>query len=1114
MLQIRNISKTYQTGSLIQTALDHVSFNLRDSEFVAVLGPSGSGKTTLLNIIGGLDRYDEGDLIINGISTKDYKDRDWDTYRNHAVGFVFQSYNLIPHQTILSNVELALTIAGIGRKERRERALIALDEVGLKDQAHKRPNQLSGGQMQRVAIARALVNDPDILLADEPTGALDSKTSLQVMELLKEVAKDRLVVMVTHNPELAQRYASRIINLKDGQIVSDSDPCEDPKRIVQKRSRPSRKAHMSYLTALSLSFNNLLTKKGRTILTAFAGSIGIIGIALILALSTGFQNYINDIQEDTMSSYPLTIQSETSNVFGALISSRIEAGGDIEDGLVREQMMITSMMNSIGSNDLKSFKHWLENSKDLYGDDLTHIGYTYSVAPRIYTKDVTGAIVQLNPNTLMSSIYSDSAASLLTSISSSSAMGVFSEYDFDTLPDNCELLKGEWPDSYDEVLLVLPDKGRIADLMVYSLGLRDNSELKTLISDVMSGNESKIKNEPMTLTYDDLLNVELKLVDVSDLYRYNEKYGTYEDMSDNRIYMNRIFDSSETLKITGVAYVTGDNSSMAGVLYCHELIEHVIDKASSSKIVARQLADRDIDVFSGNSFDEENKKQDLDFNDMISIDEDMLKNAFKINVNPDDFTFDMLSEEQMQAIVMNSANTAAQAIVNGPDRTTLISLFTLLNSSILNNSITAYEALPEVIREETVDDSTVKYLLLQDDKLELIRQGITGENYKTALNNILNNLPDGMSVPPEIAGMLRMMLTDEDYAGLADDVTKMYDVYFNALRSAPGFNPEDASILYDDSDPDNIRYGTASIGRGLLIAAAISDESALSNTSAIVNRIMNDYVVAMIAGQIGLATAEMLKPMTESFSSLSDLFNGDLMTVDTDAFAKAFRFNLDEEELSRLMSSMMTSSSASYSNNLINLGYQDLDDPTTISLYFRDFDAKEHFLSLLKEYNDNAVDDDHKIKYTDFTGILMSSVQTIINAVTYVLIAFVSISLVVSSIMIAVITLISVMERTKEIGILRAIGASKHNISSIFTAETFIIGLLSGVIGVGVSWLLIIPINKIIHSLTDIDKINAVLELPAAIVLIVIAVLLTIFAGFIPSKKASRQDPVVALRTE
>ena len=1114
MLQIRHISKTYRTGELVQQALDDVSLNLRDNEFVAILGPSGSGKTTLLNIIGGLDRYDDGDLIINNVSTKNYKDRDWDTYRNHTIGFVFQSYNLIPHQSVVRNVELALTIGGISARERKARALEALERVGLAEHAHKRPNQLSGGQMQRVAIARALVNNPDILLADEPTGALDSKTSIQVMELLKEVAKDRLVVMVTHNPELATTYANRIVNLKDGHIVSDSNPFEVEDLPLNDKPAKVKRARMSYLTALSLSFNNLLTKKGRTILTAFAGSIGIIGIALILALSTGFQNYINDIQEDTMSSYPLTIQSETSNVFGALISSRIEASGEIEEGLVREQMMITSMMNSVGSNDLKSFKHWLETSKDLYGDDLTNISYTYSVAPRIYTRDVTGAIVQLNPNTLMSSIYSDSAVSLLSSISSSSAMGVFSEYDFAKLPDDCELLKGEWPDSYDEVLLVLPDKGRIADLMVYSLGLRDNSELKTLISDVMAGNESKIKNEPMTLTYDDLLNVKLKLVDVSDIYKYNDKYDTYEDMSDDRVYMNNLFDASETLKITGVAYATGDNSSIAGVLYSHDLIDHVISLASSSPLVAKQLSNRDIDVFSGNSFDEENKKQDLDFNDMISVDEDMLKNAFKVNIDTDDLSFDMLSETQMQAIVMNSANTAAQAIVNGPDKTTLISLFTLLNSTILNNTITAYEALPDVIREVTVEEIMTKHLILDDEKLALVRQGITGENYKIALNNILNNLPEGMDVPPEIASMLKMMFTDSDYAGLAADVAKMYDLYFNALRATPGYNPEDASILYDDSDPNNIRYGFPPVGRGLLIAAAISDESALTNTTAIINRIMNDYVVAMIAGQIGLATAEMVKPMMESFSSLGDLFNEDFMSVDTDAFAKAFNFNLDEDELSRLMSSMMTSASASYSNNLINLGYQDLDDPTTISLYFKDFDAKEHFLSLLKDYNDNAIDDDHKIKYTDFTGILMSSVQTIINAVTYVLIAFVSISLVVSSIMIAVITLISVMERTKEIGILRAIGASKRNVSSIFSAETFIIGLLSGAIGVGVSWLLIIPINKIIHSLTDIDNINAVLELRSAIILVIIAVLLTIFAGFIPSKKAAKQDPVIALRSE
>ena len=1112
MLQLKHISKTYRTGELIQQALDDVSLNLRDNEFVAILGPSGSGKTTLLNIIGGLDRYDEGDLIINNVSTKNYKDRDWDTYRNHTVGFVFQSYNLIPHQSVLRNVELALTIGGISSRERKQRAKEALERVGLIEHAHKRPNQLSGGQMQRVAIARALVNNPDILLADEPTGALDSKTSIQVMELLKEVARDRLVVMVTHNPELANTYANRIVNLRDGHIISDTNPFEVPEMPLNDKPAKVKKARMSYLTALSLSFNNLLTKKGRTILTAFAGSIGIIGIALILALSTGFQNYIDEIQEDTMSSYPLTIQSETSNIFGALLSSRIEASGEIDEDLVREQMMITSMMNSVGSNDLKSFKEWLENNRDLYGDDLTNIGYTYSVSPRIYTRDVTGAIVQLNPNTLMSSIYSDSAASLLSSISSSSSMGVFTEYDIEKVKENCELIKGEWPDNYDEVIIVLSEKGKIPDLLVYSLGLRDNSELKTLISDVMSGNETKIKNEPMTFTYDDLMRVRLKLVDVSDLYKYNDKYNTYEDMSGDKVYMDKTFENGETLKITGVAYVTSDNSSMAGVIYSRGLIEHVIDKASASSLVHKQLADKDIDVFSGNSFDEENKKGDLDFNDMISVDEDMLKNAFKINISADDFTFDTLSEAQMQAIVMNSANTAAQAIVNGPDKTTLISLFTLLNSTMLNGYINTYEQIPGVIRVD--EETSTKYLLIQDEAIQTIKGSINAENYKTALMNILNNLPEGMDVPPEIASMLKMMFTDEDYAGLANDVSNMLDIYFNTLKQTPGYSQEDNSILYDDSDPNNIRYGIAGVSRNILIATCLSDESALVNTTAVINKIMNQYVVAMIAGQIGMATAQMLEPMMESFTSLGDLFGEDIISVDTDAFAKAFNFNMDEEELSRLMSSMLTSSSASYSNNLINLGYQDLNDPTTISLYFKDFDAKEHFLSLLDDYNDKAIDEDHKIKYTDITGILMSSVQTIISGVTYVLIAFVSISLIVSSIMIAVITLISVMERTKEIGILRAMGASKHNVSSIFSAETFIIGLLSGVIGVCTSWILIVPINNIIHKLTDATKINAVLELRAAIVLVIISVVLTIVAGFIPSKKAAKQDPVIALRSE
>ena len=1084
-------------------ALDDVSLNLRDNEFVAVLGPSGSGKTTLLNIIGGLDRYDEGDLIINNVSTRNYKDRDWDTYRNHTIGFVFQSYNLIPHQSILSNVELALTIGGISRKERKKRALKALAEVGLEDQAHKRPNQMSGGQMQRVAIARALVNNPDIVLADEPTGALDSKTSVQVMELLKKVANDRLVVMVTHNPELANEYANRIVNLKDGKIISDSNPFIVPDMPLEKKAKKVRKARMSYLTALSLSFTNLLTKKGRTILTAFAGSIGIIGIALILALSTGFQNYIDKIQEDTMSSYPLTIQKETSNVFGALISSRISDDEEIPEGSVREQMLITSMMNSVGTNDLKTFKKWLEDNQERYKDYISDITYSYSVSPRIYTKDITGAIVQLNPNTLMSSIYSDSAVSLISSFSSSSSMGIFTEYDFDVLKEDCELLRGRWPENYDEVIIVLSQKDKIADLMVYSLGLRDNSELKTLINDVMSGEESDIHNEPMTLTYEDLMNVDLRLVEVSSLYKYNVKYNTYEDMTNDKDYMNTVYNNSTPLKITGVAYSTSNDSSIAGVIYSHNLVQHVIDKASKSSLVQKQLRNKDVDVFSGNSFDEENKQNSLDFNDMVSIDENMLKNAFKINISEDDFSFDMMSEQEMSNIIFDCAKTAADMINSSPDRTTILALLTAVNTQFLTVKINTYEFTHKTGNDEI-------YLLLVDDDLQGVADSIDGEAYKNAVSGLIEIMKQ---TNPEIAQMSQMIaiLTDDQYNKLAEGVRSMFTDYYEQIKKDQGY--AEGKIKYTVGENNTVTYGETLTNNTLLLNETTTNQTALTNTTQVSNEIMENLLTYMIAAQIGVATGKIMTPMANSLSSLGNLFSGDIMTVDTDAFAKAFNFDMDEDEVSRLMSSMLTSSNASYSNNLINLGYQDTDDPSSISLYFRDFDSKESFLALLDEYNENT-DEDTKLRYTDLTGLLMSSVKTIVDVVTYVLIAFVSISLVVSSIMIAVITLISILERTKEIGILRAMGASKRNISSIFSAETFIIGLLSGLLGIGFTYAVIPLINKIIHAVTDNYNVNAVLPAQGAISLVIIAVVLTIIAGFIPSKKAAKQDPVVALRTE
>ncbi|MCI7157169.1 MAG: ABC transporter ATP-binding protein/permease [Solobacterium sp.] len=1125
MLQIKNISKTYKTGNFIQKALNEVSLNLRDNEFVAILGPSGSGKTTLLNIIGGLDKYDSGDLIINGISTKNYKDKQWDTYRNHTIGFIFQSYNLIPHQTILSNVELALTIAGISKKEKTKLALDALDKVGLKEQAHKKPNQLSGGQMQRVAIARALVNNPSIVLADEPTGALDTKTSIQVMDLLKEVAKDRLVVMVTHNPELAKKYANRIVNLKDGVIIDDTNPYKG----LESGSNPGLNlmgsnlppAHMSFLTALSLSFNNLLSKKGRTILTAFAGSIGIIGISLILALSTGFQNYIDKIQDDTMSSYPLTIQSETTNVFTALLQAHVPNDKEeADDGLVHEQLMISSMMDSVGSNDLKSFISYLNDNENLYKDDVKKISYAYSITPRIYTKDITDTIVQLNPSTLMSSIYSDSAASLLSSMSAANAMGIFVESDKETLESNTNLIKGRYPEKYNEVMLVLKDKDKIPDLLVYSLGLRDNKVLNQLVNDIMTNHESDIKDEAKTFTYDELINRQLKLINTSDLYRYNSKYDTYEDMSNDKEYLEDIYNKSEGLIITGVAY-SNDNSSLTGIIYYDSLVDHVIDIAKDSPLVKKQLSNPDIDVFSGNKFDEDKEKSGLNFNDMVSIDQDKLKNAFKFNLDTS-----AIRDTDYASIILNNSNDIKETITSTTDSfvgvinntyksfgTTLIDSY----NKMFTQTVTIATSCPNDNYVDVTDPSKGCIFNEGDDYVEINSYKYVPNNYISTsyvyygeyspldpnvktVDFFINTFDSNGDFNNSI-DLVCQNLKDKTYINLTKDDIKniayeMFRTYFDEIRKNGNFDSTTNLIKADDLiDVDTVENTVLTNSASSIYGQAYNSAKELIN---------------MLAAK-GVASA-----VQESTTPLIKVFEGmdKAITFDTQAFSSAFNFDMDEDELSRLMSSMLTSSSASYKNNLINLGYQDKEEPTSISFYFNDFESKDNFQNLIDTYNQQVKDEYKDISYTDMTGLLMSSVSTIINAVTYVLIAFVSISLIVSSIMIAVITLISVMERTKEIGILRAMGASKHNVSSIFNAETFIIGLLSGFIGVGISSLLTIPINNLIHKLTDVYDINAVLNLKPALILVLISVLLTMLTGFIPSKKAAKQDPVKALRSE
>ena len=1141
MLQIKNISKKYKTGDLVQQALDNVSLNLRDNEFVAILGPSGSGKTTLLNIIGGLDRYDSGDLIINNVSTKKYKDRDWDTYRNHTIGFVFQSYNLIPHQTVLSNVELALTIGGISRKERRQRALKALDEVGLLDQAHKKPNQMSGGQMQRVAIARALVNNPDILLADEPTGALDTKTSVQVMDLLKEVAKDRLVVMVTHNPDLANEYANRIIRLQDGVVISDTNSFVVAETKLKKKTTRSKKAHMSIFTALSLSFNNLLTKKGRTILTAFAGSIGIIGIALILSLSQGFQNYIDKIQEDTLSSYPLTITSDTADMTSAILSMVTDRRENKTEGEnVIERQYLTTMFSSIGTNDLKSFKKYLESNEEDYSKDVSQIKYSYSVTPNIYTIDAAKNLVKLYPSSMWNMLYSNSASSFMSSFSSASGGMIFSEIpeDLESVKDQYDVLKGRWPERYDEMIIVLSEPNSISDLLVYSLGLRDTAELKTIISSIMSQDEIEVKNDPRVYSYDFLMGLDLRLVMPTDTYKFNSKYEVFEDMTKDDEYMREVYDNSLKLKIVGIVCAIDPDSTLAlspGVNFRSDLTQHVIDTAKQTVIVQKQLANKDLDVFSGKSFDQANeeskKDSDLNFEDMISVDEDMIKDAFKINV----------TEEKITGLVDADA-IAKESLKVGKD----------LKSSATENLNTVM-AIYSLAAQKTGEFIKQYYPMLFP-------------NAKIAVSTTCMALDDGnpTEVPPEepTFGLNGCPIVEgyEDYytgkfsaAGFPINVYKdKYNEYYYPRGLKSGYSkPIDMIIsqikpqLVSDEtfflDPDsieklindivdiyvekaaNLSYATSADPLNTIkvlpldkiqdqqhmeaIDQAITEALALN-----ANLMLNDS--AKLSSSI-LAGKAIGNALGETLGSLKDLFGEDTFNVDTEKFAQAFKFDLSEDELSRLMETMLSGTEEkSYKSNLISLGYQDFDDPTSISFYFKDFEAKENFINFLKDYNEKAEDEDKEIRYTDITGILMSSVKTIVDSVTYVLIAFVSISLVVSSIMIAVITLISVMERTKEIGILRAMGASKHNVSSIFNAETFIIGLLSGLLGVGVTFAAIPPINSLIHNVTGNYDINAVLPTKYAIILVFISVFLTIIAGIIPSRKASKQDPVIALRTE
>ncbi|WP_279001584.1 ABC transporter ATP-binding protein/permease [Thomasclavelia cocleata] len=1019
MLQIQKIKKEYIIGNLHQTALNGITLNLRDNEFVAILGPSGSGKTTLLNIIGGLDHYDSGDLIINGISTKKYKDRDWDSYRNHTIGFVFQSYNLIPHQTVLANVELALTISGISKSERRKRAIDALKQVGLEKHVYKRPNQMSGGQMQRVAIARALVNDPDILLADEPTGALDSDTSVQVMELLKKVAKDRLVVMVTHNPELAQKYANRIVKVRDGNIVDDTNPF---KINVSNQSfaehKNMGKASMSWLTSLSLSFNNLKTKKARTILTSFAGSIGIIGIALILSLSNGVNQYIQSIEEETLSEYPLQIQSTGFDITSIMTDVHSNQDKDEKDDTkIYVSQMITNMFSKIGSNDLTSLKDYLDSGKSDIKKYTNAIEYNYNIAPQIYTINSEN-IRQVNPDKSFSSLGLGSSTNSNSLISSMMSTDVFYPMpsNLDLYKDQYDIKAGNWPKSYNECVVVLSKNGNINDFMLYTLGLRDYSELDKMIEQFSKEESVEIPDNSTSYSYKDILGIEFKLVNAADYYQYDSNYNVYKDKKDDQNYMKNLIENGEDIKIVGIVQPKDSATAtmlQSGIGYPAALTTHVIKQAASSEIIKKQLDNPNIDVFTGKDFNDKNKNQ-LDLNSLFTVDEEILKSAF---------TFDQ-SKLSMEDLDLSQIK---------------------LDSSIL----------PTIDVNDIFSDMKIN---ISQDNIESFTKAIITQFQEYLKENELI------------------------------DPTKINE-YFRAFLQT-----EQVQKLFQDEMVKIIQ------------TSGLTEQ--FENQLQIVMAQYTDTISKSLQQQINVQITKQMDNLAYSMQ--------DAIKIDTSAFAKAIKMNMNEEELTELMMSLMTSEVSSYDGNLKSLGYVDFNKPSAINIYPKDFENKQNVINILDKYNNDIknVDEDKVISYTDYVGTLMSSVTDIINVISYVLIAFVAISLIVSSIMIGVITYISVLERKKEIGILRAIGASKRNISQVFNAETFIIGLLAGVLGIVITLLLLIPGNTLIHEIAGNTSVSAALPIGGAFILIILSVILTMIGGLIPSKKAAQEDPVAALRSE
>ena len=1254
MLQIKDIHKEYRTGNLVQRALDGVSLSLRDNEFVAILGPSGSGKTTLLNIIGGLDRYDSGDLIINGISTKKYKDRDWDSYRNHTIGFVFQSYNLIPHQTVLANVELALTISGVSKSERRRRAKEALEKVGLGAQIHKKPSQMSGGQMQRVAIARALVNDPEFLLADEPTGALDSDTSVQVMDLLQEVAKERLVVMVTHNPELAQLYATRIVTVKDGRILSDTDPFViDSESMAPPVHKNMGKSSMSFFTALSLSFQNLKTKKARTLLTSFAGSIGIIGIALILSISNGVDKYITNMEEETLSEYPLQIQSTGVDLTSMMMGAATAQSGK-KDGEVGVAQMVTNMFSKMNSNDLESLKVYLDSNESSISKYANSVEYTYSVSPQIFLENGKN-IRQVNPDKSFSAmgLGSGSSNSIMSSTMSTDVFHEMPE-DADLYKDQYDVKAGRWPENYKECVLVLTSQGDISDFLQYTLGLRDGKELDDMVQKFMAEEAVETPENEGPYTYDEILGKKFKLVNSTDYYEYDEEYKVWKDKSDNSSYMKKLVKNGEDLTIVGIVQpVEGATASMltAGICYTPELTKHVIEKAASSEIVKQQLADEKINVFTGEEFGkEDNENSKFDMESLFSINADALQEAFQVDLSG--FNMDLSSLSGLSSgLNVEMPDMPDMSALAGninldessmPDLSKLIKLDDL--DLDLSHMIDPEEILKNLPADQVPDMSqalkSVKFDFTEEKVTALLKEVLTGyqesikdkpeadmDKMQAALKQYLtskemnerlckdlqelvkNNVNVDMSSEKLIAVAVGLMNQYQEYAK-ANGITQtdvasilaflsqgeiqqqIKEEAENLVKNSVTVNittkqirdllMQDVVAAYpeyarNNSLPDPANLGTYFLEymqtedgqnrlmNGLMTLVDTSEVQTqfsqametymksmmTSFTDAIAKGIESKFteIMEQVEKQLtkGIQTAmeqmignissgmqeamqsvmtsvssSLTSAMSQAMSGLGGLGSGmgnmeDALSINPEAFAKAIQMNMNEDDLSELMMSLLSSENSSYDGNLKKLGYADLNVPGGINIYPKDFESKSEIVGILDQYNadmEAAGEDEKVITYTDLVGTLMSSVTNIVNIISYVLVAFVAISLVVSSIMIGVITYISVLERKKEIGILRAIGASRHNVSQVFNAETFIIGFCAGAMGIGITLLLLIPANSIIRSLADGVNVKAALPPVAAVVLIGLSVVLTLLGGLIPSRKAAKSDPVTALRTD